>query len=148
MSGIIKFFIAADDAAATGAPRADPADGPDSVEYGDFDPVGMLDDWETAFLARDADEIAGGGRPTVGGGSRNVPVGGVGVLLAVSPELAADLAGADGARLAEVRARWIQLQSLDGEELDPDLAAGLLAGIAALAARASERRQGVYCWWY
>jgi|tagenome__1003787_1003787.scaffolds.fasta_scaffold20895154_2 hypothetical protein len=148
MSGIIRFFIAADDAVAAGMSRAGPAGDPDSLEYGNFDPVGMLDDWEAAFLARDADEIAEGGHPTTGGGSRNVPVDGVGVLLTVSPDLAGYLAEADEARLAEVRARWIQLQSLDGAELHPGTAAELLADIAALATRASERGQGVYCWWY
>jgi hypothetical protein len=61
-----------------------------------------------------------------------------GVLIAVSPDLAADLAEADEARLAEVRARWIQLQSLEGEVLDPVGAAELLADIAGLTARANE----------
>ena len=73
---------------------------------------------------------------------------GVGVLIAASPDLAADLAEADEARLAEVRDRWLQLLSLDREELDPEFAAGLLADIAALAARASDRGHGVYCWWF
>jgi len=148
MSGIVKFFIAADDAAAAGVPRSDPAGGPDSLNYGDFDPVGMLDDWQAAFLARDADELAEGKGPAISGGSRNVPVNGVGVLLAVSPDLTAGLAQAGPARLAEVSARWIRLQSLDGAELDPGLAARLLADIGALAARASARGQRVYCWWY
>ena len=71
MSSIIRFFIAADDAAAAGMPLRGPADDRDTVELGNFDPVGMLDDWETAFLARDADEIAEGGHPAIGGGSRN-----------------------------------------------------------------------------
>jgi hypothetical protein len=52
------------------------------------------------------------------------------------------------ARLAEVRDRWIQLQSLDDEELDPVTAGELLAEIAWLAALAHERGQRVYCWWY
>jgi hypothetical protein len=151
MSSIIRFFTAADDAAAAAMLRGGPAGDQDSVEFGNFDPVGMLDDWEAVFLARDADEIAQiaqGGHPTAGGGARSVHVDGVGVLLAVSPDLAAELAEADEARLAEVRPRWIQLLSLDGEELDPELAAQLLAEIAALAARAKERGHGVYCWWY
>ena len=118
------------------------------MELGNFDPVGMLNDWETAFLARDADEIAEGGHPMVGGGGRVVPVDGGGVLIAVSPDLAADLSEADEARLAEVRAYWIQLESLEREELHPVGAAELLADIAGLAARANERGHGVYCWWY
>jgi hypothetical protein len=148
VSSIIKFFIAPDDEAAAGVPRSGTARGLETVEFGNFDPVGMLDDWETAFLARDAGEIAEGGRPMVGGGARDVPADGGGVLIAMSPDLAADLAEADEARLTEVRARWIQLQSLEGEELDPVWAAELLADIAGLAARASERGHGVYCWWY
>src|SRR5512146_212499 len=111
MSSTIRFFTAADDAAAAGVPRTGPARDLETLEFGNFDPVGMLDDWAAAFLARDAgeiDEIAAGRRPTADGGARNVPVEGVGVLLAVSPDLAANLAEADEARLAEVRARWIQ----------------------------------------
>ena len=148
MSSIIRFFIAADDTAAASTPRTGPADDSETVELGNFDPIGMLNDWETAFLARDGDEIAEGGRPEVGGGARDVPVDGGGVLIAVSPDLVTDLAEADEARLDEVQARWIQLQSLDGEELHPVTAGELLADIAALAAHATERRHGVYCWWY
>ena len=102
MSSIIVFFIASDDTAAAGVPRSGPAGGLETVELGNFDPAGMLNDWETAFLARDADEIAEGGRPMVGGGGRVVPADGGGVLIAVSPDLAADLAKADEARLAQV----------------------------------------------
>ncbi len=146
VSSIIRFFIAPDDAAAAGVPRSGTARGLETVELGNFDPVGMLDDWETALLARDADEIVEGGHPVVGGGAHGIPADGGGVLIAMSPDLAADLAEADEARLTEVRARWIQLQSLEGEELDPVWAAELLADIAGLAARASERGHGVYCW--
>ena len=148
MSSIIRFFIAADAGAAAGTPLRGPAGERDTVELGNCDPVGMLNDWETAFLARDADEIAEGGHSAIGGGARTVPVEGVGVLIAASPDLTADLAEADEARLAEVRDRWLQLLSLDREELDPEFAAGLLADIAALAARASDRGHGVYCWWF
>ena len=101
MSSIIRFFIAPDDAAAAGVPRSGTARGPETVELGNFDPQEMLDDWETAFLARDAGEIAEGGRPVVGGGARDVPAEGSGVLIAMSPDLATDLAEADEARLTE-----------------------------------------------
>jgi len=148
VSSIIKFFIAPGDAAAAGVPRSGTAHGLETVELGNFDPEEMLDDWETAFLARDADEIAEGGRPMIGGGARDVPADDGGVLIAMSPDLTAHLAEAGEARLTEVRAHWIQLQSLEGEELDPVWAAELLADIAGLAARASERGHGVYCWWY
>ena len=148
VSSIITFFSAPDDAAAAGVPRSGTARGLETVELGNFDPVGMLDEWETAFLARDAGESAEGGRPMVGGGTRDVPTEGGDILIAISPDLAADLAGADEARLTEVRARWIQLRSLEGEDLDPVWAAELVADIAGLAARASDRGHGVYCWWY
>lgn len=148
VSSIVRFFIAPGDAAAADVPRSGRGRGLETVDLGNFDPVGMLNDWETAFLARDADEIAEGGRPAVGGGARVVPADSAGVLIAVSSDLAADLAEADEARLAEIRARWAQLQSLEGEELDPVGAAGLLADIAGLAARADESGYGVYCWWY
>lgn len=59
-----------------------------------------------------------------------------------------DLAGADEARLAEIRGRWIQLESLNDEELDPVTAGELLAETARLAALADKRGHGVYCWWY
>jgi hypothetical protein len=148
VSSIIKFFLAADDEGAAGMPPGSLVRGPETAELGNFDPVGMLNDWEAAFLARDADEILDGGRPAVGGGARVLPAGGNGVLIAVSPDLVTDLAEADEARLAEVRGHWVQLQSLDDQELDPVTAGELLAEIAGLAALADERGHGVYCWWY
>jgi hypothetical protein len=148
MSGIIKFFLAADDEEAAGTPAGSLAGGPETAELGNFDPVGMLNDWEAAFLARDAEEILDGGRPVVGGGARVLPLEGSGVLIAVSPDLVTDLADADEARLAEVRSHWIQLQSLDGEDLDPVTAGELLAEIARLAVLADERGNSVYCWWH
>jgi hypothetical protein len=148
VSSIIRFFIAPDDAAAARMPLSGPAREPETLEYGNFDPVGMLDDWEAAFLARDAGEIAEGGRPAIGGGARVVPVAGAAILIAVSPDLTADLAEADESRLAEVRAHWVQLESLDGRELHPVLAVELLTEIAELAARANEHGHGMYCWWY
>jgi hypothetical protein len=147
VSSIIKFFLAKDDEEAAGMPPDSLARGPETVELGNFDPVGMLNDWEAAFLARDADEILEGGRPIVGGGARIVPFEGNSVLIAVSPDLVTDLAEADDARLVEVCGHWIQLQSLDDEELDAVTAGELLAEIAGLAALA-KHGQGVYCWWY
>lgn len=66
----------------------------------------------------------------------------------MSPDLVTDLAEADEARLAEIRSHWIQLQSLDDEELDSVTAGELLAEIAGLAVLAGERGHGVYSWWY
>lgn len=148
MSSIIKFFLATDDEEAAGMPPGSLAEGPETAELGNFDPVGMPNDWEAAFLARDADEILDGGRPMVGGGAWVLPVEGSGVLIAVSPDLVTDLAEADEARLAEIRSHWIQLQSLDDEELDSVTAGELLAEIAGLAVLAGERGHGVYSWWY
>lgn len=48
--------------------------GPEIAELGNSDPVRMLNDWEAAFLARDADEILVGGRPMVGGSARVFPL--------------------------------------------------------------------------
>jgi hypothetical protein len=75
VSSIIKFFLATNDEAAAGMPPNSLAEGPETVELGNFDPVGMLNDWEAAFLARDAGEILDGGRPAVGGGARFLPAG-------------------------------------------------------------------------
>ena len=148
MSSVITFFLASDDEEAAGMPPGSLAEGPETVELGNFDPVGMLNDWEAAFLAQDADEILDGGRPEVGGGARILPLGGNRVLIAVSPDLVTDLAEADEARLAEIRGHWIRLQSLDDEELDSVTAGELLAEIARLAVLAAGRGHGVYCWWY
>jgi len=148
VSSIITFFLATDDEAAAGMPPGSLAQGPETVELGNFDPVGMLNDWEAAFLARDADEILDGGRPVVGGGARVLPLEGNRVLIAVSPDLVTDLAEADEERLAVVRAHWIQLQALEEEELDSVTAGELLAEIAGLAVLADERGHGLYCWWY
>lgn len=148
MSSIIEFFLAADDEEAAGMPPGSLAGGPETVELGNFDPVGMLNDWEAAFVARDAGEILDGGRPVVGGGARVLPTEGSGVLIAVSARLLTDLAEADEGRLLEVRSHWIQLQSLDNEELDSVTAGELLVELAGLAVLADERGHGVYCWWY
>ncbi len=148
MSSIIVFFLATDDEEAAGIPPESLKAGPETVVLGNFDPVGMLNDWETAFLARDANEILDGGRPMVGGGARFLPLEGSSVLIGVSPDLVTDLAEADEARLAEVRGYWIQLESLDGEDLHSVTADELLAEIAGLAILAEERGHGVYCWWY
>ena len=148
MSSIITFFLATDDEEAAGTQPGSLARGPETVELGNFDPVEMLNNWEAAFLARDADEILDGGRPAIGGGARVLPLEGSSVLIAVSPDLVTDLAEADEARLAEVRGHWIQLEALDDEELDSVTAGELLAEIAGLAVLADERGHGVYCWWY
>jgi hypothetical protein len=152
MSSIIRFFIAADDMAAASTPLTGPPDVPESevVEFGNFDPLGMLDDWEMAFLARDAGEIAEGGRPEAGSGARNLPaiIGDDSVLTAVAPDLLAALAEAGEARLEEACARWLQLLALDDTELDAVHAREILTGIAALAVHATERGHGVYCRWY
>jgi hypothetical protein len=148
VSSIIKFFLATNDETAAGTPPGSLAGGPETVELGNFDPVGMLNDWEAAFLARDADEILDGGRPIVGGGGRILRLEGSAVLIAVSPDLVTDLAEAGEPRLAEIRSRWIQLKSLDDEKLDSVTAGELLAEVAELAVLADERRHGVYCWWY
>ena len=84
----------------------------------------------------------------VGGGTRDVPTDSGGVLSAMSSDLAAQLAEADEARLSEVRACEVQLQALEGEELDYVWAAELLTDITAFAGRANERGHGVYCWCY
>jgi hypothetical protein len=148
VSSIIKFFIATDDEGAVGIPPGSLAGGPEIVELSNFDPVGMLNDWEAASLARDAGEVLDGGRPEVGGGARVLPLEGSGVLIAVSPDLVTDLAEANEARLAEIRGYWTQLQSLDDQELDSVTAGELLAEIAGLAVLADERGHGMYCWWY
>jgi hypothetical protein len=53
VSSIIKFFLATDDEEAAGMPPGSLPRGPETAELGNFDPVGMLNDWEAAFLARD-----------------------------------------------------------------------------------------------
>lgn len=69
MSSIIKFFLAAGDEAAAGMPPHSLASGPETVEFGNFDPVDMLNNWEAAFGAWDANEIlVSGRRPIAGGG--------------------------------------------------------------------------------
>jgi hypothetical protein len=52
VSSIITFFLAADGEEAAEMLPGNLAGGPETVELGNFDPVGMLNDWEAAFLAR------------------------------------------------------------------------------------------------
>ena len=74
MSSIIKFFLATDDEEAAGMPPGSVAGGPETVELGNSDSVRMLNDWEAAFLARDADESLDGGCPEALCAAAKVPI--------------------------------------------------------------------------
>ncbi|GAA2689300.1 hypothetical protein [Actinoplanes palleronii] len=118
MSTIISFYAASDDAAAALGP------GDDALEYGNFDIFASLEEWEGLLLGSDLDAVAGAEDL----GDEDGPV-----VLRLSAELTAALAGADAAALADLAERWLALRAADDEDIDPELAEEMLTEVAALA---------------
>jgi hypothetical protein len=135
VSSIVEFFIAPDDDAAATLADHGPGPGKDVVgEYGNFDPVSTMGEWEDSFdIVPDHDSrgIAGDGRG----------------VYAVSPSLQAALAAADEEELEEAAARWTELPSETIDNLTQEFASDMLTDIADLARTATQRGHRLYYWW-
>ena len=135
MSSIIKFFIAPDDDAAAAVIGYGPGRGSDVVDdYGNFDPLTAMDEWESSF------DIVAGDDPRVIAGDGPL-------VLAVSASLQAALAAAGEEQLEEAATRWAGLRSDNGEDMDQELADDMLSDIASLARAATRRGHRLYYWW-
>ncbi|MEU8659334.1 hypothetical protein [Actinoplanes philippinensis] len=124
MSTIIEFFLAADRETAAAAVEAGP--GGDALTYGNFDVLLSIEEWESLLTGREPGDVEG---------PEELGDDGVYVLIfpaALTEALAGDVAGVAG--------RWLELRAEDGEEIDEELGAEIVAEVAALAVRA--RRNG------
>jgi hypothetical protein len=134
MSSIIEFFIAPDDDAAAAVADHGPGPGRDVVQYGNFDPVTTMGEWEDSFdIVPDDDPpaIAGDGLPLV---------------LAVSASLQAALAAADEEQMEEAAARWTE-QTDDDWAMTQEFASEMMNDIADLARTATRLGHRLYYWW-
>jgi hypothetical protein len=135
VSSIVEFFIAPDDDAAAAVAVHGPGRGTDVVgEYGNFDPVSTMGEWEDSFdIVPDHDP-------------RGIAGDGPGVY-AVSPSLQAALAAAGEEQLEEAAARWTELPSETIDNLTEEFASDMLTDIADLARTATRRGHRLYYWW-
>jgi hypothetical protein len=67
-------------------------------------------------------------------------------LVTVAAGAQVALAEADDRRLAELAARWSQVEELTGQHNDSDLLLRILEDLRGLARRACERGDRLYCW--
>ncbi|MFC4068545.1 hypothetical protein [Actinoplanes subglobosus] len=133
MSTIIRFFVAPDDDTAAAAREHGPGKGADTVTFGNFDVYLALEDWECILTGRDLGDVQG---PDV--------LGDDGPMVLVVPSALTEALAGD---VTGVAARWSELQADEGETIDEELAAEIVAGVAALAVRARRIGSGLYCWW-
>jgi hypothetical protein len=68
------------------------------------------------------------------------------LILTVAAEAQTALATASDRRLGEIAVRWSQVEELTGEHNDSDALLPVLVDLRALACRARERGERLYCW--
>ncbi|GID91105.1 hypothetical protein ACFQFC_38180 [Amorphoplanes digitatis] len=140
MSSIISFFVAGDDAAAASVAVGGPGADLEPAEYGNFDVISTIEEWESVLTGRDLDElIVSGGADVVSGDDEPL-------VLLVPSTLTGALAAADAPTLAEAAERWIALRAEEGETIDEELAQDLLGELAALSTKAERTGGSLYCW--
>lgn len=149
MGVLVDYFAAPSDEIAAsvvdrdGGPVAQPgAEGFDSVTGWGIDPVVQLGTLESLLTGRAYDEVVDDPRS---GHAVVVRDGGERLVLAVTDGVAAALADAGSERLAGVAPQWLQTEEFWGEA-DPAELAAFLEQLSALAVRASESGQRLYCW--
>ncbi|GIE80535.1 hypothetical protein Aph02nite_64850 [Actinoplanes philippinensis] len=125
MSTIIEFFLAADRETAAAAVEAGP--GGDALTYGNFDALLSIEEWESLLTGREFDDVEG-----------PEPLGDDdGALVLIFPAVLTEALAGD---VTGVAGRWLELRAEEGEQIDEDLGAEIVAEVAALAVRA--RRTG------
>jgi hypothetical protein len=140
MSIIIEFFIAPDDASAAGIEDRGPIGAFESVEYGNFDAVEAMVEWEAIFTGQSFEALVSAGEP------RMISEGDGPLVFVASAALQGALADATPDRLTEVGELWIEVRAEDGEPFDPEMVDGLLGDLADLARTARTRDHSLYCW--
>ncbi len=140
---IITFFVAADDAAATGALADGPGPGTDTATCGNFDVFFALGEWQAIL---DGNGNGAGGAAFVPDYPDVVASGDdTAMVLAVPPALERALVDADGPTLAATAEHWVREQAAEGQELDAELFTGVLGELAGLARTAAGTGGATYC---
>lgn len=142
MSQYVEFFVALGDRAAAAVRNQGPASAFATVSGSFFSADDAVIAWEASLTGRSVDELwAGGGprmvAPWLNDGS---------AVFALSEELIAHLLCADPSRLRTLATEWSAEVVRDGDELDPDVALGVVVGVAGLAREAVHTGRSVYCW--
>ncbi len=129
--------------------RQEPVEPPSAAETGfdvvsvkGIEPVVQLGTLEELLTGRPYDDIVADPRS---GEAVAVRHGGELLVLTLSDTLVAALATATDSRLAEVAVPWSRTEEFWGEG-DPDELTDFLRDLSALARRAQERGQRLYCW--
>ncbi|MFI5895151.1 hypothetical protein ACIA5D_34130 [Actinoplanes sp. NPDC051513] len=135
MSSIIEFFVAPDPDAAADVIDGGPSDEYETASYGNFDVLSTIEEWEQILTGG----YTGGAEVVAGGDDEPL-------VLLIPPAVTAALAAASGGELADVTDQWLDLRAEAGEEIDEELAAELLAEVAALATEAVRAGASLYCW--
>lgn len=114
----------------------------DTVAVGGIDPVVQMGTLEALLTGGDFEQILEGPRA---GKVLAAEDGGELVVVALTDELQAALAGSDEAALEAVAVPWSQTEEFWGEG-DPQILASVLGELAGLARRARQKDQRLYCW--
>jgi hypothetical protein len=114
----------------------------DTLSVKGIDPLVQLGTLEALLTGREYELIVAGQRA---GHALAVEDDGERVVVTLTDELQASLADADDARLAAAAGPWSQTDEFFGSA-DPRDAADFLQQLAALARRARDRDERLYCW--
>jgi hypothetical protein len=107
-----------------------------------IDPLVQLGTLEALLTGREYEQIVAGQRA---GHVLAAQDGGEHVVVTLTDELQAALAGADDAQLASIAVPWSQTEEFFGQG-DPQILTRLLHELAALALRARTKDERLYCW--
>lgn len=144
MSGLFEYFAASSDSEAAAAielaGRASAA-GMDVIAIAGVDPVVQLGTLEELLTGRSYDDITDDLRSGVTLAMRD---GGETCVISVTDCLASALAATSDQHLAEVAVPWSETEEFWGQG-DPEQLAVFLKALAALARRAVEANQQLYC---
>jgi hypothetical protein len=143
VSIIIEFFMAPDDAAATGVLDAGPGGVFESFPLGNFDVSVAVVEWQSILTGRSFEELVAIGEPRI---VSEVAAGSLRMVFAVSPALRAELFAVEEARLDDVVFEWVRQRADQGEEFDPEMARMILGDLAGLTRTASKQGYELYCW--
>jgi hypothetical protein len=114
----------------------------DTVFAKDVDPLVQLGTLEALLTGREYELIVAGSRA---GHTLAIRDGGERTVVTLTDQLQAALAAADHEQLASVAVPWSQTDEFWGRG-DPEDLASLLSELAALARRARDRDERMYCW--
>jgi hypothetical protein len=141
MSIIIKFFMAPDNAAATGVLDSGPEGVLESLILGNFDVHGATIEWESILTGRSFEELVSMDEPRIVAEADSGSL-----VFAVSSALRDGLGAADDALLNDLAIEWSRREAEKGSEFELDVARLILGEVADLARSTSRRGYDLYCW--